>query len=261
VGSLAEADDACGYNVGGNPVQSRDVTFNILAPGVITTHYTLGGTYAVSNQTEVTFSYMYAPSNSVSGSSMFNGIARDLAVLKPSRCPSNPWVSRSAGSSDFGDLKSWAGRRPGPLFDAFGCRNFMLRTSGALDNLPPMRQSIFFILSLVLTSAGAQVPALFQGADLKLGEKLIAEASVSLATNKRWWRWQCHLQAGGTHQRARGFACMVEQCNTELNLGLFPEEVTSVAAVLNRDHYRFTSKKNQPVRPVNRSGLVKTPSD
>jgi len=32
---------------------------------------------------------------------------------------------------------------------------------------------------------------------------------------------------------------MVEQCNTELNLGLFPEEVTSVAAVLNRDHYRF----------------------
>jgi hypothetical protein len=32
---------------------------------------------------------------------------------------------------------------------------------------------------------------------------------------------------------------MVEQCNTELNLGLFPEEVTAVAAVLNRDHYRF----------------------
>jgi len=29
---------------------------------------------------------------------------------------------------------------------------------------------------------------------------------------------------------------MVEQCNTELNLGLFPEEVTGVAAVLNRDH-------------------------
>ena len=32
---------------------------------------------------------------------------------------------------------------------------------------------------------------------------------------------------------------MVEQCNTELNLGLFPEEVTAIAAVLNRDHYRF----------------------
>ena len=32
---------------------------------------------------------------------------------------------------------------------------------------------------------------------------------------------------------------MVEQCNTELNLGMFPEEVNAVAAVLNRDHYKF----------------------
>ena len=32
---------------------------------------------------------------------------------------------------------------------------------------------------------------------------------------------------------------MVEQCNTELGLGMFPEEVSAVAAVLNRDHYRF----------------------
>jgi long-chain fatty acid transport protein len=60
-----------GLNVGSNPVQGRDVTFNILAPGVVTTHYTLGGTYAVSPSTEVTISYMVAPSNSVSGSSFF----------------------------------------------------------------------------------------------------------------------------------------------------------------------------------------------
>jgi hypothetical protein len=32
---------------------------------------------------------------------------------------------------------------------------------------------------------------------------------------------------------------MVEQCNLELNLALFPDEVTSISAVLNRDHYRF----------------------
>ena len=64
-----------GYNVGGNPVQSRDVSFNILAPGVVTTHYTLGATYALSKETEMTFSYMHAPSNSVSGTSMFDGIA------------------------------------------------------------------------------------------------------------------------------------------------------------------------------------------
>jgi len=33
---------------------------------------------------------------------------------------------------------------------------------------------------------------------------------------------------------------MVDYCSTELNLGLFPEEVSAVAAVLNRDHYRFS---------------------
>jgi hypothetical protein len=31
----------------------------------------------------------------------------------------------------------------------------------------------------------------------------------------------------------------VETCNLELNLTLFPDEVTSISAVLNRDHYRF----------------------
>ena len=64
-----------GLNVGDNPVQSRDVTFNILAPGVITKQVTLGGTYAMSPKTEVSFSYMYAPSNSVSGTSLFNALA------------------------------------------------------------------------------------------------------------------------------------------------------------------------------------------
>ena len=32
---------------------------------------------------------------------------------------------------------------------------------------------------------------------------------------------------------------MVDLCSTELKLSLFPEEVTAVAAVLQRDHYRF----------------------
>jgi len=32
---------------------------------------------------------------------------------------------------------------------------------------------------------------------------------------------------------------MVEQCNTTLNLSLFPEEVTAIAAVLNQTHYHF----------------------
>ena len=43
---------------------------------------------------------------------------------------------------------------------------------------------------------------------------------------------------------------MVEQCNTELNLDLFPEEVSAIAAVLHRDHYRAGWR--QAARPASR---------
>jgi hypothetical protein len=36
---------------------------------------------------------------------------------------------------------------------------------------------------------------------------------------------------------------MVEMCSTELNLGLFPEDVAAVAGVLQRDHYRFPAQR------------------
>lgn len=61
-----------GYNRSENPIQTRDVTFNMLAPGVVQDHYTLGFTYNVNKDTEVTMAYMHAANNSVSGSSLFN---------------------------------------------------------------------------------------------------------------------------------------------------------------------------------------------
>ena len=104
-----------------------------------------------------------------------------------------------------------------------------------------MNQFLVWVLGVVMgCSAFAQpVPALYAGADLKLGEKLIAENKCSA----------CHIQKVGGDGRAiyrpegrinslgllRG---MVEECNTKLNLSLFPEEVTSIAAVLNRDYYK-----------------------
>lgn len=63
-----------GYNKSDNPVQSRDVTINVLAPGVMKSHFTLGATYALSPKTEVTVAYMQAPKQSVSGSSLFNAL-------------------------------------------------------------------------------------------------------------------------------------------------------------------------------------------
>lgn len=61
-----------GYNRGDNPILARDVTFNILAPGVMQDHYTAGFTYAVGPNTEVNMSYMRAPRRSVQGASLFN---------------------------------------------------------------------------------------------------------------------------------------------------------------------------------------------
>jgi len=61
-----------GVNRGQNPVTPADVTFNILAPGVMTTHWTLGASYRLSGSDELNFSYMRAPEQSVSGVSMFD---------------------------------------------------------------------------------------------------------------------------------------------------------------------------------------------
>lgn len=63
-----------GYNHGDNPIGSADVTFNILAPGVVTDHYTLGFTWATNKDSELTGALMIAPRQTVTGSSMFNGI-------------------------------------------------------------------------------------------------------------------------------------------------------------------------------------------
>jgi long-chain fatty acid transport protein len=56
-----------GYNHTDNPIQARDVTFNILAPGVVQNHATLGFTYALQGGQEITMAYMHAFKKTVSG--------------------------------------------------------------------------------------------------------------------------------------------------------------------------------------------------
>lgn len=56
-----------GYNHSDNPIQARDVTFNILAPGVVRDHVTLGFTYGLDGGSEITMAYMHAFKKSVSG--------------------------------------------------------------------------------------------------------------------------------------------------------------------------------------------------
>ncbi len=96
-------------------------------------------------------------------------------------------------------------------------------------------------LLLVATATSAQTAAaLFQGADLPLGERLIREQRCAECHSRKVggdgaaiYRPQGRINTPGA---LRG---MVEQCNLELNLTLFPDEVTAISAVLNRDHYRF----------------------
>lgn len=95
--------------------------------------------------------------------------------------------------------------------------------------------------ALLSMSAAAQTTAsLYKDADLPLGEKLLREHRCADCHSRKVggdgaaiYRPQGRINTAGA---LRG---MVEQCNLELNLALFPEEVTSISAVLNRDHYRF----------------------
>jgi len=61
-----------GYSYGEQPVQSADVLFNILAPGIMEQHFTIGLTRQRDNGGAWSFSFMYAPENTVSGPSMFD---------------------------------------------------------------------------------------------------------------------------------------------------------------------------------------------
>lgn len=63
-----------GYAHGDNPIRSADVTFNILAPGVMTDHYTAGFSYAVDKESELTGAFLIAPRRTVTGPSMFNAV-------------------------------------------------------------------------------------------------------------------------------------------------------------------------------------------
>ncbi len=61
-----------GYSYGEQPIQSADVLFNILAPGVMEQHFTVGLTRQQANGGVLNFGFMYAPEKSVSGPNFFD---------------------------------------------------------------------------------------------------------------------------------------------------------------------------------------------
>jgi hypothetical protein len=103
-----------------------------------------------------------------------------------------------------------------------------------------MKNKLILATAFFSSLALAQQHPLFKDADLKAGEKLITENKCN----------ECHIrrvggdgssiyQPKGRINTAGALRGMVEYCNTELNLGFFPEDTTAVAAVLNKQHYKF----------------------
>ena len=103
-----------------------------------------------------------------------------------------------------------------------------------------MKKWILILGLLGMSGVQAQQHPLFKDADMQLGEKLIAENKCN----------ECHIRRiggdGSSIYKPKGrintagaLRGMVEYCNTELNLGFFPEDTSAVAAVLNKQHYKF----------------------
>jgi long-chain fatty acid transport protein len=57
-----------GYNHGKQPIPGSETFLNILAPGVVEDHVTLGATWAIDSKSEISLSYMHAFKNTVYGS-------------------------------------------------------------------------------------------------------------------------------------------------------------------------------------------------
>lgn len=98
------------------------------------------------------------------------------------------------------------------------------------------------VLTAIAASVAVAQPAaeLFKDADIALGEKLIRESGCTECHRSKFGGDGTSIYRPAGRINTPGFLRgMVEQCNMELGLGLFPEEVSAIAAVLNRDHYRF----------------------
>jgi long-chain fatty acid transport protein len=57
-----------GVSTNRQPIPARETFFNILAPGVVENHLTLGGTWTLANKNELTVGYMHAFKKNVNGS-------------------------------------------------------------------------------------------------------------------------------------------------------------------------------------------------
>lgn len=115
------------------------------------------------------------------------------------------------------------------------------RSSHGLRWAIHLLSALALLAPLPLVHANGSVPAIFADADIAMGEELIQEHECTACHARKTGGDGSEIYQPGKRLTTAGYLRgMVEQCNTELNLQMFPDEVTAVAAVLNRDHYRFS---------------------
>lgn len=77
-----------GYNYGRQPIPASETLFNVLAPGVVEDHWTIGATWGLADKSELSFALMYAPTVTVTGASSipapFGGGAVNLRMREMS---------------------------------------------------------------------------------------------------------------------------------------------------------------------------------
>ena len=77
-----------GYNHSSQPIRKSETLFNMLAPGVVQDHITLGATYVLPNKSELSFAYMHAFEEKVRGAgsipSNFGGGNANLKMYQDS---------------------------------------------------------------------------------------------------------------------------------------------------------------------------------
>ncbi len=81
-GGQWEGDSAtyrAGYSYVDQPIDGADVTFNILAPGVIEHHFTFGFTKPLTNERDWSMAFMYAPRSSVNAPNAFDP-SQDITI-------------------------------------------------------------------------------------------------------------------------------------------------------------------------------------
>ena len=100
----------------------------------------------------------------------------------------------------------------------------------------------FLVLALALgaQASHSQGAAIFDGADMALGKQLIQEKKCAACHQVKFGGDGSSVYRPGERITTAGaLRGTVEQCNTEMGMGLFPEEVTAIAAVLNQRHYKL----------------------